>query len=170
VPATYAELPIRDRFAIARLIGHLTHLDENAGHPKALMLLGPGRWGTSTPSLGVPVSFAEINTVSVLCEIVSAGTNVVPDVSLGTHFFNDLVEANMLYVAVYPGRNGNSLNEIFFHRQKNRLGDLVPDEAVWADVVRVIDTPVTSEGRTVYINVNCLTQKAVCYLATPPSV
>jgi pyruvate,water dikinase len=168
-PAAYAELPLRDRFAIARLIGHLTHLDEDRTRPKTLMLLGPGRWGTSTPSLGVPVSFAEINTVSVLCEIVSAGTNVVPDVSLGTHFFNDLVEANMLYIAVYPGRNGNSLNEVFFQRQKNRLGDLVPDEAVWADVVRVIDVPATPEGRTVYINVNCLTQKAVCYLAAPLS-
>jgi pyruvate,water dikinase len=169
VPAAYAELPIRDRFAIARLIGHLTHLEEDGRRPKTLMLLGPGRWGTSTPSLGVPVSFAEINTVSVLCEIVSTGTNVVPDVSLGTHFFNDLVEANMLYIAVYPGRKGNSLNETFFQRQKNRLDDLVPDEVVWADVVRVIDAPVTPEGRTVYINVNCLTQKAVCYLAAPPS-
>jgi pyruvate,water dikinase len=169
VPAAYAELPIRDRFAIARLIGHLTHLEEDGGRPKTVMLLGPGRWGTSTPSLGVPVSFAEINTVSVLCEIVSAGTNVVPDVSLGTHFFNDLVEANMLYIAVYPGRNGNSLNETFFKRQKNRLGDLVPDEADWTDVVRVIDAPATPEGRTVYVNVNCLTQKAICYLAAAPS-
>ncbi len=164
-PAAYAELPIRDRYSIARLIGRLTHIDEEGAQAKTLMLLGPGRWGTSTPSLGVPVSFAEINTVSVLCEIVSAGTNVVPDVSLGTHFFNDLVEANMLYIAVYPGRNGNTLNEAFFQRRKNRLGDLVPDEAGWADVVRVIDAPAEPRGRTVYVSANCLTQKAVCYLA-----
>jgi pyruvate,water dikinase len=93
----------------------------------------------------------------------------VPDVSLGTHFFNDLVEANMLYIAVYPGRNGNSLNETFFQRQKNRLRDLVPEEAGWKDVVRVIDAPVMPEGRMIYINVNCFIQKAVCYLAAPPS-
>jgi hypothetical protein len=103
-------------------------------------------------------------------EIVSVDTNIAPDVSLGTHFFNDLVEANMCYIAVHPGRNGNSLNESFFRNQKNRLGDLLPDEAGWADVVRVIDAPATPEGgRMVYVNANCLTQKAVCYLAAPLS-
>ena len=35
---------------------------------------------------------------------------VVPDVSLGTHFFNDLVESNMLYLAVHPTRRGDFLN------------------------------------------------------------
>ena len=54
--------------------------------PKTFLLLGPGRWGTSMPSLGVPVSFAEINTVSVLCESSLMHAGLVPDVSLGTHF------------------------------------------------------------------------------------
>jgi hypothetical protein len=169
VPAAYAALPISERFSIARMIGRLTHIEGEGARAKTVMLLGPGRWGTSTPSLGVPVSFAEINTVSVLCEIVTMGINVVPDVSLGTHFFNDLVEANMLYIAVYPGTSGNGVNEGFFEQQKNRLADLVPDEARWADVVRVIDLPTAPAGRALYINADCLTQKAVCYLTVPPS-
>jgi hypothetical protein len=53
------------------------------------MLLGPGRWGTASPDLGVPVQFAEINHVSVLCEIVTMRENLIPDVSLGTHFVPD---------------------------------------------------------------------------------
>ena len=73
------------------------------------MLIGPGRWGTTTPSLGVPVCFAEIDTVSVLCEIVAMREDLVPDVSLGTHFFNDLVEMDMLYLALFPGRQGQLL-------------------------------------------------------------
>ena len=73
------------------------------------MLIGPGRWGTTTPSLGVPVSFAEIDTVSVLCEIVAMRDDLVPDVSLGTHFFNDLVEMDILYLALFPGRQGQLL-------------------------------------------------------------
>jgi len=168
VPAVYGKLPISDRYAIARLIGRLTHVEAEAAQKQTVMLLGPGRWGTSTPSLGVPVSFAEINTVAVLCEIVTMGDNVVPDVSLGTHFFNDLVEANMLYIAVYPGREGNRLQEAFLEQQSSRLAELLPDEASWAPVIRVIDVPPAASGRALYINANCLTQKAVCYLAAPP--
>jgi pyruvate,water dikinase len=169
VPAAYAALPVSDRFSIGRMIGRLTHPEGAEARPETVMLLGPGRWGTSTPSLGVPVSFAEINTVSVLCEIVTMGVNLVPDVSLGTHFFNDLVEANMLYIAVYPDRAGNSLNEAFLERQPNRLADLSPDDACWAEVVRVIDAPTLTGGRTLCISADCLTQKAVCYLGSPPS-
>jgi len=113
----------------------------------------------------VPVSFAEIDTVAVLCEIVAMGVNVVPDVSLGTHFFNDLVEANMLYMALHPGMTGNTINDGFFAQRQNRLAELLPDEAHWSDVVRVIDVPVTPGGKRLYVNANCLSQKATCYLA-----
>ena len=58
VPTIYGHLPDNDRYAIARLIGQIAHLPDADG--KTVMILGPGRWGTSTPSLGIPVSFAEI--------------------------------------------------------------------------------------------------------------
>ena len=61
-------MPDQDRYSVARLIGRLTHLDK--GSPKIIMLMGPGRWGTSMASLGVPVKFVDINTVSVICEMV----------------------------------------------------------------------------------------------------
>jgi hypothetical protein len=165
VPDAYADLPIRERYSVARLIGQLTHVEPEGSERPAVMLIGPGRWGTSTPSLGVPVSFAEINVISVLCEIVTMHTNVVPDVSLGTHFFNDLVEANMLYLAVYPDKPGNSLNEAILLRQENRLEELLPEEGRWADTVRVVDVPGSGEKRTLYVNANCLEQKVICYLA-----
>ncbi len=164
VPAAYAKLTLQDRFSVARLIGRLTRADPEPG---TLMLLGPGRWGTSTPSLGVPVSFAEIDTVSILCEIVAMGDRVTPDVSLGTHFFNDLVEANMLYLAVYPGRPGNVVNETFFERQTNRLGALLPDDAIWDEVVRVVDLEPAHGNRVVRLIADCLTQTALCYLDPP---
>ncbi len=165
VPSRYMKLPITDRYSVARMIGRLTHAEEEGEPGKTLMLLGPGRWGTSTPSLGVPVSFAEINTASVLCEIVGMHGEVVPDVSLGTHFFNDLVEANMLYFAVFQGKKGNRLNEAFFERGRNRLEDLLPEEGRWSDVVRVIDVSDISDGRVLYLNANSPGQRAVCYLA-----
>jgi hypothetical protein len=164
VPSVYGEMPIGDRHSVARLIGRLTNLEEEGGR-KTVMLLGPGRWGTKMPSLGVPVSFAEIATVSVLCEVVAMGKHVIPDVSLGTHFFNDLVESNMLYLAVFPKGKGSTLNEGFFLRSKNRLVDLLPEEARWSDVVRVIEPPAGSGGRTLLLNANSLKQRAVCYFA-----
>jgi hypothetical protein len=113
----------------------------------------------------VPVSFAEISTVSVLCEVVGVGMDVVPDVSLGTHFFNDLVEANMLYVAVHPKRRGDALNGKFLLGARNRLAELLPDDAEWDGVVRVIDLPDRRDGRLLYLNANSFRQRVVCYLA-----
>ncbi|MHB1034784.1 MAG: PEP/pyruvate-binding domain-containing protein [Pirellulales bacterium] len=164
VPSVYGQLPVNDRYAIARLIGRLMHVAEPAP-PKSIMLIGPGRWGTTTPSLGVPVSFAEVNNISVLCEIVAMREDLVPDVSLGTHFFNELVEMDILYLALFPGRKSNAWNRDFFEKSPNRLTELVPEAGRWADVVRVIDIPRRFDGAaTLKLNANTLTQKVVCYL------
>lgn len=168
VPSRYAQLPISERYSVARLIGRLIHAGGERRDPETIMLLGPGRWGTSTPSLGVPVNFAEISRVSVLCEIVAMGTNVVPDVSLGTHFLNDLVEANMLYLAIYAEKQGNRLNERFFTEQENILPRFLPEDAQWSEVVRVIDCRTGGHRGRLYLNANCLEQRAVCYTSREP--
>jgi len=160
-PSVYGQLPIRDRYSVARLIGRLLHPDEPKP-PEHVMLIGPGRWGTTTPSLGVPVCFAEIDTATVLCEIVAMREDLVPDVSLGTHFFNDLVEMDILYLALFPGRKGNSWNYAFFEQTPNRLVELLPGNERWSEVVRVIDMP--RDGATLKLNANALTQQVLCYL------
>jgi hypothetical protein len=164
VPSVYGQLPINRRYSVARLIGRLMHL-EDGDQPRQIMIMGPGRWGTTTPALGVPVSFAEINRVSVLCEIVSMREGLVPDVSLGTHFFNELVEADMLYVALFPGRQSNRLNEEFFGQSPNKLRDLIPDAAGHLDVVRVIDAADLTDGRIITLNASNRNQRVVCYLS-----
>jgi len=163
-PDAYGDMPVAERHSVSRLIGRLTHLEGDAGR-KTVMLLGPGRWGTKMASLGVPVSFAEINTVSVVCEIVAMGNNVAPDVSLGTHFFNDLVESNMLYLAIFPAGKGCFFSGEFFRRSGNRLPELLPEDAGLSRVVRVIDVPEGEGGRLLYLNANTLKQRAVCYFA-----
>ena len=65
------------------------------------LLLGPGRWGTSTPSLGVPVRFSEINNIAVLVEIAYMRDDLIPELSFGTHFFQDLVETD-IFIALFP--------------------------------------------------------------------
>lgn len=156
VPAAYGQLPLKDRYAVARLIGRVLHADNQ---PRTVMLLGPGRWGTTTPSLGVPVSFAEIDRVSVLCEIVAMRDDLVPDVSLGTHFFNELVELDILYLALMPQRTTDTWSREYFECRPSRLLDLVPDAAAWQHVVRVIDA-----DEPVGLHANTLEQRVLAYL------
>ncbi len=138
VPEAYSEMRMSDRYAVARLIGKLTHL-KDLGERPAIMLAGPGRWATTSPEMGVPVSFSEINTVSILCEILSMHEGLVPEASLGTHFFNDLVESDMVYCAVHPGKEGSVIDREFFDKAENRLTSLVPDSAQLTKAVKVID-------------------------------
>lgn len=163
VPSVYGQMSMSQRYSVARLIGQLAHLD---GSHKAhtLMLLGPGRWGTSMPSLGIPVSFAEINTVSILGEVALMREGLVPDVSLGTHFFNDLVEMDMLYLAIFPDKAHNQLNENFLRQAPNRLLELVPQAEAWQEVIRVIDSAASNPGWVMYLNVDALKQQALCYV------
>jgi hypothetical protein len=161
VPSVYGLLPHSDRYSIARLIGRLTRLEKQP--EGALLLVGPGRWGTTEPALGVPVSFAEISGVTALCEVIEMREGLVPDVSLGTHFFNDLVEMQILYLALVPGKEGNHLNADLLDRAPNRLSALLPQESAWADAVRVIDPADLPGGRPLRLYADALRQTAICF-------
>ncbi|UCH13866.1 MAG: hypothetical protein JSV22_12260, partial [Bacteroidales bacterium] len=164
-PTIYGKLSISDRYSIARLVGELTHLkDQTKKNKKKIALIGPGRWGTTTPSLGVPVSFSEINTVSILGEIAYMHEGLIPDVSLGTHFFNDLVEMDMIYFAIYPDKEGYVLNSDFFDKANNRLLELLPNAKLWADAVRVIDSNDLKNKVNLRLILNSMEQEGVLYL------
>ncbi|HWL15607.1 MAG TPA: PEP/pyruvate-binding domain-containing protein [Opitutus sp.] len=156
----YAKLGEQDRYAVARLIGRL-----NPHHPvgdRGLMLIGPGRWGTHSPALGIPVGFGEISRVSVICEIVAMHERLIPDVSLGTHFFNDLVEHDVLYLAYFPKKTGNVLDIEWFKSAPSRLLELEPSGAALQHVVRVIDC---ADVGDVYLRADTTTQEAVVFRA-----
>jgi len=162
VPERYGQLPVNARHEIARLIGDINRA-EKKDSPENVMIIGPGRWGTSSPSLGIPVSFSDINTVSILCEIVAMHENLVPDVSLGTHFLNELVEMDMLYLALFPDKGQNYLNKKFFEESPSKLLDLVPSAEKWADTVRVIDAADVSVAGSIQIIADALHQKVSCH-------
>ena len=155
----YAALPEQARYAVARLIGKLNRF--HAADDRGLMLIGPGRWGTHSPSLGIPVSFTEISRASVVCEMVAMHESLIPDVSLGTHFFNDLVEHDMLYVAYFPKKAGNSINDDWFRQAPNRLLELERGAASLAEVVRVIDCG--DAGQRVWLRADTTEQEALVY-------
>ncbi len=163
VPSLYGQLPMGDRYALARMIGRVMHPKESPA-PETVMLIGPGRWGTQSPSLGIPVSFHEIDRASVLCEVVAMREDLVPDVSLGTHFFNDLVEMDILYVAVFPSRPQDDCNFEFFESCPNRLTELIPEAEPWASVLRVIDIPWSqNDSRRLELHADTHRQNLLCY-------
>lgn len=132
----------RDRHLVAKLIETLVQRHDPQ---RNLLLIGPGRWGTSCPSLGVPVRAGRIACASAVCEIMAMHGGLIPDVSLGTHFFNDLVEHELLYLACFPGKTGNVFDEDWLMAEpsltEDRLEELgkstkLAAVARWIDVSR----------------------------------
>ena len=160
-PSLYGRLPLQARHEVARLLGAVNHAGGEG--IETVMMLGPGRWGTTSPHLGIPVNFGDINHVSVLCEIVAMHENLVPDVSLGTHFLNEIVERNILYLALFPKQGDNFLSQEFFESSPNSLLDLVPSAENLEGVVRVIDTASVAEGATIRLTADAIEQNVLCY-------
>lgn len=163
VPAVYGSMSESARYSVARIIGKLNRL-KAPGTAPVVMLAGPGRWATSTPSLGVPVSFAEINSASIVCEIAAMHEGLVPDISLGTHFFNDLVELNMLYFAVSPHKKGHSINLDLLLKLPNKLETLLPEAAAFGHALRVVEGRDIPGGLRLNLHADTVKQKVVCYL------
>lgn len=138
-PKNYVKLPVSRKYSIARLVGKLNRLVEDREQTPT-GLIGPGRWGTTTPSLGVPVNFAEINKIAVLVEMAYEDEDLMPELSFGSHFFQDLVESDIFYVALYPQNDGVVFNQKLLYEMPNSFSELLPEEdAAFGDVIKVCD-------------------------------
>jgi hypothetical protein len=157
-PQAYVETPISQKYSIARLIGKLNRQIANR-EITPIILFGPGRWGTTTPSLGVPVNFAEINKITVLAEMAYEGGNLMPELSFGTHFFQDLVESDIFYVALFPQKESVVFNKDKFLEMPNLLTDLFPEERKYEDVVKVYEI---GSGQ-LQIMCDVISQKVICF-------
>jgi hypothetical protein len=137
-PASYVNLKLQEKYQIARLIGQLNRQIADREAMPAL-LLGPGRWGTSDPSLGIPVSFSEINHMTVLGEISFPRGGMIPELSFGTHFFLDLIETETFYVAIFPEKKEVIFNQEWLDNQKNSLTNLLPEAEAYQGIIKVYD-------------------------------
>jgi len=157
-PKAYIETPISQKYSIARLIGKLNRQITNKETTPTL-LFGPGRWGTTTPSLGVPVCFAEINKIAALVEIAYQGGNLMPELSFGTHFFQDLVECDIFYVALFPQKESVVFNKDMLLEMPNLLISFLPEEHKYEDVVKVYEV----EPDQLKIMCDIISQKVICF-------
>ena len=143
---------------MARAVGKL-----NAALPKrSFILMGPGRWGSRGDSkLGVGVAYSEISNSAVLIEIARQKGGYVPDLSFGTHFFQDLVESSIRYIPLFPDEPGGALNEGFLLGAPNLLPAISPEYAHLASALRVIDVREAAAGRVLRIFMNADEEEAL---------
>ncbi len=157
-PQGYTKLSLSEKYDVARLVGRLNKLIDHRRETPTL-LLGPGRWGTTTPAMGVPVTFSEINNITAIAEIAYKDGSLIPDLSFGTHFFQDLVEMDIFYMAIYPDREGVFFNTAWLDAQPNRLAELSERDGHYAAVVRVCDVA----DRDLRLLSDVVTQRVVCF-------
>jgi pyruvate, water dikinase len=162
-PMEYAKISeYQDLVAIGRAVGRL-----NQVLPKRkFILMGPGRWGSSGDiKLGVSVTYSNIKNTAMLIEIARKKKEFVPDLSFGTHFFLDLVEASIRYLPLYPDEANVNFNEEFLAKEKNLLAEILPEYAQFSNVIHVIDVPASANGQILKVILNGDEEKAVAYLA-----
>jgi hypothetical protein len=158
-PQKYSELHDRAQLlTVGRAVSRL-----NAILPKRqFILMGPGRWGSRGDiRLGVNVTYSDINNTAMLVEVARKKRDYVPELSFGTHFFQDLVEASIRYLPLYPDEPDVIFNEEFFANAENMLPGLLPDFASLADTIRVIDIPRVTGGHTLQVLMNGEAEEAM---------
>ncbi|PLX93901.1 MAG: phosphoenolpyruvate synthase [Desulfuromonas sp.] len=158
-PAAYSRLSLNEKHEVARIIGRLNRRIADREQSPTL-LLGPGRWGTSTPSLGVPVTFAEISNVSVLGEVAFSRGDLMPELSYGSHFFQDLVEADIFYLALFPESRHCTFHDQWGDKFRNAFEALLPSCSAFKKVVRVFSFP----EKELVLAADVVQQKLICHL------
>ena len=158
-PHQYCALNVSQKYELARFIGSLNR-EIGDKHKMPTILLGPGRWGTSTPSLGIPVTFSEINHMTVLGEIAFESAGLMPELSYGTHFFQDLVEADIFYVALFPKKENVFINTDWFYDVPVGMKKRAVNNKRFENVVKVIDV----DTAFLSIKADILSQKILCYV------
>ena len=164
-PRDYEALATKEEMQrVARAVGAV-----NKALPRRrFLLMGPGRWGSRGDiRLGVPVTYADICHTAVLVEIARKKGSYLPDVSFGTHFFNDLVEGGIHYLPLYPDDPGVVWNEEVLDRSANSLAEVAPEFADMAEVVRVIHLPSIADGKLLQVIMDAEADKALAFLAEP---
>ena len=137
-PHDYYQYPYAKKSSIARIIGQINEYCKEGN--KKSMLIVPGRIGTSSPELGIPVAFAEISQFSAILEESYSQVGYVPELSFGSHMFQDLVEADIYYGALFEDEKTLYYNKNLLDDFPNKLPEINTelDDEIY-DMIKVIE-------------------------------
>jgi len=166
VPEGYYALPTpAERSELGRIIGRLNTLLAN----ETFICVGPGRWGTRNPDLGVNIRYADVYNTRSLVELAGEGIGPAPEPSFGTHFFQDLVEARVFPLAIFLDDEDVVFNRQFFYETPNQLAQLAPDEVNLESCIRLIDVNSFRPGHHLELVMDNEVGQAVAYLSKEPT-
>ena len=161
-PVNYSQLGSREELLnVGRAVGKLNQILPR----RCFILMGPGRWGSRGDiKLGVNVTYSDISNTAMLIEIARKQGSYVPDLSFGTHFFQDLVEASIRYLPLYPDEFGNVFRDEYFLESANLLKQLLPEYESLSGTVRVIDVTKTFSGQELSVFMNSTQNRAEAHI------
>ena len=136
-PVKYYTTPYKDKYSVGKALGIVNWAMREKN--KKMLLLTPGRIGTSSPELGVPALFSDISEFECICEIADSRAGYNPELSYGSHFFQDLVEAGILYNALFENEKTLVFNPELIEGLPNLLTDFDPKLQDLEDIIQVYD-------------------------------
>jgi hypothetical protein len=135
-PQEYFSLEtLDDRAEVTNTIATLNNILDD----KTFICMGPGRWGSVNTDLGVGVSYADIYKAAALVEVSGEGIGTAPEPSLGTHFFHDLMEAEIYPLALYLDDEDVKFNHGFFNNVQNRVADFIEVSDKMSKCIHLLD-------------------------------
>lgn len=134
-PKGYYGCPYTQKPEIARIIGKINQYFRDSNK----LLLVPGRIGTSSPELGVPVSYADVSCFCAICEVASSKEGYHPDLSYGSHMFQDMIEADVYYGAINENSKTRLYQPQLLKAREGILGKIWPREEKWNQIIEIYD-------------------------------
>ena len=156
-PVKYYQMPYRDKYRVAQAVSSVNGAMRGRG--KIMLLLAPGRIGTSSPELGVPTAFYDISEFAAICEIADSKAGYNPELSYGSHFFQDLVESGILYNAIFENEKTLAFHPERLAPCRDAFGELVKEGDGLEEIVRVWD--VSESG--LWLCSDLKTEHILCY-------
>jgi hypothetical protein len=156
---SYHQYAYNQKGIFAGIVGQINQYYKGSG--KKLMLISPGRIGTSSPELGVTVSFSDISNFSILCEYADTEIGFVPELSYGSHMFQDLVETEMFYTAIMDRKaDANTIfHKQYWTKEASILGKILPAMQKYADGVSVYEM---DETNALYLYADLKNRTVIC--------
>lgn len=160
-PEGYFALPTQEaRYQLVRAISRLN----DALKDEKFICIGPGRWGSSNSDLGVSVDYGDIYNTKALVELAGRGIGPAPEPSLGTHFFQDLLEQQIYPLAVQIDDEESIFNQTFFEKLPNRVEEWTTVDEKIKDSLRVLKVSDYQQGATLKIVMSDEKSRAVAYV------
>jgi hypothetical protein len=156
----FALQTLNERNELARVIGRLN----TALAKEPFIAVGPGRWGSSNTDLGVPIDYSDIYNTLALVELAGEGIGPAPEPSLGTHFFQDLLEAQIFPLAIYLEDKETIFNRPFFYETPNHLAEWLPADEKFQSCLRLIHVSDFKPGHTLQLVMSDEKSIAMAYL------